>query len=91
MMVNELMRGPRGERHGIQQLRPHRDAGGGRGSARAFWGDPPLTQDGLAALTSFATTCLPAVMAAWQQRQYRAVRQNALRQLMGVSPDLQTS
>ena len=29
--------------------------------ARAFWGDPAMTADGLAALQRFAATCLPAV------------------------------
>jgi len=30
-------------------------------------------------------------MANWEQPYYRALRQNALRQLVAVSPDLQTS
>ncbi len=60
-------------------------------SALAFWGNPQLTSDGRAALLSFATTCLPTPMANWQQRPYRAMRQNALRQLLPLSPDLQTS
>ena len=30
-------------------------------------------------------------MANWQQHQYRAIRQNALRHLIAMSPDLQTS
>lgn len=60
-------------------------------AARAFWGDPALTPSGLVSLEAFAATCLPAVMAGWEQKQYRALRQNALRQLLAVSPDLQTS
>ncbi len=59
--------------------------------ARAFWGDPAMTADGLAALQRFAATCLPASMANWQKHQYRAIRQNALRHLIATSPDLQTS
>jgi len=60
-------------------------------AARTFWGDPQLTVEGVAALTEFAETCLPAAMATWQEHNYRANRQNALRQLLAVSPDLQTS
>ena len=36
-------------------------------SALAFWGNPQLTPEGRAALLSFATTCLPAPLANWQQ------------------------
>jgi Protein of unknown function (DUF1800) len=60
-------------------------------AARAFWGDPGLTGDGISVLTDFARTCLPGSLATWQQHQYRALRQNALRQLVYSSPDLQTS
>ncbi len=60
-------------------------------AALAFWGNPLLTSDGRAALDGFAATCLPAVMANWEQRYYRGIRQNALRHLIAVSPDLQTS
>ncbi len=59
--------------------------------ARDYWSDPAVTAEGLTALTNFASTCLPAVMAGWEQPYLRALRQNALRQLLAVSPDLQTS
>ena len=59
--------------------------------ARDWWADPALTAEGLTALTGFAATCLPAVMADWQQSYLRGLRQNALRQLLAVSPDLQTA
>lgn len=59
--------------------------------ARDFWGDPAMTPEGVAALTTFAATCLPAVMANWEQPYLRALRQNALRHLLATSPDLQTS
>ncbi len=59
--------------------------------ARDFWGDPAMTAEGVAALTTFATTCLPATMANWEQPYYRGLRQNALRHLLATSPDLQTS
>ena len=42
-------------------------------------------------MTTFAATCLPTVMANWQQHSYRAIRQNALRHLIAAAPDLQTS
>jgi hypothetical protein len=58
-------------------------------AARGFWGDPDLSPETVSALTSFAATCLPGGLAAWQQRQYRGLRQNALRQLVYASPDLQ--
>jgi hypothetical protein len=60
-------------------------------AARAFWGDPLLTAETVAALTTFATTCLPVSMGSWQRHGYRAIRQNALRVLVATSPDLQTS
>ena len=58
---------------------------------RLTWAGPALTAEGLQALTDFASTCLPAVMANWEQPYLRALRQNALRQLLATSPDLQTS
>ena len=60
-------------------------------AALAFWGNPGLTTDSSGVLTTFAQTCLPASMANWEQHQYRGLRQNALRQLVFSSPDLQTS
>jgi hypothetical protein len=56
-----------------------------------FMGNPVLTDDTKGALLQFARTCLPAAMASWQQGPYRAMRQNALRQLIVTSPDYQTS
>jgi hypothetical protein len=58
--------------------------------ALAFWENPALTDAGRAQLEQFASSCLPTLMTALQQRQYRAIRQNALRLLVAVSPDLQT-
>jgi len=60
-------------------------------SVKAFWGDPALTSQSEDVLVDFGRRCLPAVMATWQQHQYRGLRQNALRQLLFASPDLQTS
>jgi uncharacterized protein (DUF1800 family) len=59
-------------------------------AAQAFWSGPPLTGETNATLLAFANNCLPATMAAWQEHVYRAMRQNALRQLIASSPDLQT-
>ena len=59
--------------------------------ARAYWNDPELTSAGAAQLDAYAASCLPTVMASWEKKQYRAIRQNALRLLLATSPDLQTS
>jgi uncharacterized protein (DUF1800 family) len=60
-------------------------------AASAFWGDPPVTSEAVSSLTAFAATCLPAVMTGDEQHTNRAMRQNALRQLIYSSPDLQAS
>jgi Protein of unknown function (DUF1800) len=56
-----------------------------------FWGDPLLSDASRQALTSWAASCLPPTRNAREASQVRAVRQNALRQLVGVAPDLQVS
>ena len=56
-----------------------------------FAGNPTLTSETRKALVKFASTCLPATMASWEQGPFRAMRQNALRQLVVTSPDCQTS
>jgi uncharacterized protein (DUF1800 family) len=56
-----------------------------------FMGNPALTDDTHVALLDFSRTCLPAKMATWEQAPYRAMRQNALRQLIATAPDYQTS
>jgi Protein of unknown function (DUF1800) len=60
-------------------------------SALDYWGNPIISADSLAALASFAATCLPANLSDWQQSPYRAIRQNALRMLIATAPDLQVS
>jgi hypothetical protein len=60
-------------------------------NARAYWGDPDLTPETVQALTTFALACLPANMSNGQKKTYRGLRQNALRQLIFASPDLQAS
>ena len=59
--------------------------------ARAAWGDPQLTGETAAVLTAFAEACVAGPLATWQRRQYRGLRQNALRHLLYFSPDLQAS
>jgi uncharacterized protein (DUF1800 family) len=56
-----------------------------------FLNNPTISPDTRAALVAFANGCLPAVMAAWEQGPYRAMRQNALRQLIATCPDYHTS
>jgi hypothetical protein len=59
--------------------------------ALEFWGGPRISSEAVAALTAFADGCVTPQMASWQQRQYRAGRQNALRQLIFCGPDLQVA
>jgi uncharacterized protein (DUF1800 family) len=56
-----------------------------------FLNNPTITDDTRRALVAFATGCLPAKMASWEQGPFRAMRQNALRQLVATSPDYQVS
>jgi len=57
--------------------------------ARSFWGDPNLTAETAGVLTAFAAACVEGPLASWEERAYRGLRQNALRQLVYFSPDLQ--
>jgi hypothetical protein len=56
--------------------------------ALATWGYPELRADTLAELESFSRRSLGGIVASWQQAPWRAMRQNALLQLIGISPDL---
>jgi uncharacterized protein (DUF1800 family) len=57
-----------------------------------FWNDPPLSSGTKYALTEFAKRALAdAGKATWKQQQYPVLVQNALRQLVAMSPDLQTA
>jgi uncharacterized protein (DUF1800 family) len=55
-----------------------------------FLNNPTISGHTRDALVAFAESCLPAVMASWQQAPFRAMRQNALRQLVATSPDYHT-
>jgi uncharacterized protein (DUF1800 family) len=59
--------------------------------ALAKWANPELTPETRASLQSFANTCMGTPSGNYQQNAYRAMRLNALLQLIATSPDLQTS
>ena len=56
-----------------------------------FWGSPTLRPATRAALLTFANRAMGDAHAKWQKTSYRVLTANALRQLIAVSPDLQTS
>jgi hypothetical protein len=70
---------------------PNEDGVTAVGRALASLGNPALTNDTRDALVSFANTCMGSSLKSWQQSPYRAMRFNALRQLITTSPDYQTS
>jgi hypothetical protein len=53
--------------------------------------NPNISSETRAVLADFSRTCLPASMSSWQDSPYRAMRFNALRQLIATCPDYQTS
>jgi uncharacterized protein (DUF1800 family) len=55
--------------------------------ATATWGSPTLRDEHRAELLDFARRSEKLATENWQQGPYRAMRQNALLQLIGVSPD----
>jgi uncharacterized protein (DUF1800 family) len=58
--------------------------------ALAFWGNPTLRPETRAALVAFATRAMGDADSRWKKTSYRFLTANALRQLIAVSPDLQT-
>jgi uncharacterized protein (DUF1800 family) len=58
-------------------------------SALQVWSNPAVGASTRAALEAWAGQCLPLTMTQDAAARARAVRQNALRQLVGVTPDLQ--
>ena len=60
-------------------------------AAIAFWGSPTLRPATRAALVTFASRAMGDANAKWKKTSYRFLTANALRQLIAVSPDLQTS
>ena len=66
------------------------DAGTLVDRAVAFWGSPRLSSQTHGALVDFAERSLAHAGADWQRAAYPVLIQNALRQLIVVSPDYQT-
>jgi uncharacterized protein (DUF1800 family) len=60
-------------------------------AAIAFWGSPSLRPETRAALLAFATRAMGDASSKWKRTSYRFLTANALRQLIAVSPDLQTA
>jgi uncharacterized protein (DUF1800 family) len=58
--------------------------------ALEFWGSPTVRPETRAALLAFATRAMGDADARWKKTSYRYLTANALRQLIAVSPDLQT-
>ena len=58
------------------------------GKAIASWGSPDLRAEHRAELLDLAARSEKLILANWQKGPYRAMRQNALLQLVGVSPDV---
>jgi uncharacterized protein (DUF1800 family) len=59
--------------------------------AIAFWGSPTLRPETRAALVAFARRAMADADAKWKRTSYRFLTANALRQLVVMSPDYQTS
>jgi uncharacterized protein (DUF1800 family) len=55
--------------------------------ALATWGNPALSSEHQAELLDLARRSEKLIVAKWQKGPYRAMRQNALLQLIGISPD----
>jgi hypothetical protein len=56
--------------------------------ALASWGSPALRPEHRDELLDLARRSESLIVASWQKAPYRAMRQNALLQLIGISPDL---
>ncbi|MDX6638989.1 MAG: hypothetical protein QOJ01_2500, partial [Solirubrobacterales bacterium] len=59
--------------------------------ALRFWGHPPLSNPTRKELLRFGKQVEAAIVADWERKTFRALRQNALRVLIATSPDLETS
>ena len=70
--------------------RPDRDGRTRRWTARSATGATRrCARSSRTSWSASPSSACPGSLANWQQSAYRALRQNALRQLIGVSPDLQ--
>src|SRR3954452_6118853 len=93
----------RGRWIGVQRILQDRELDPSKGTAvldaptvlrraLSFWNNPPLSDATHRALLQFAQTALAdAGRQHWKQVQYPVLVENALRQLIAVSPDLQTA
>ena len=94
----------RGRWYGVNRMLEHRaldpdhppkdepgDANAILDRALAFWSNPALADSTRRVLLSFANRALRSATADWEQTAYPAQVENALRQLVAMSPDLQTS
>jgi len=82
------------DRHALDPGHAHQpyDAAKLLNDACEFWHNPPLGKDTRHALHTFAHRALhDAKSAAWKKQQYPVMVQNALRQLIAVSPELQAA
>jgi uncharacterized protein (DUF1800 family) len=59
--------------------------------ALAFWGNPSVTSSSRSALRAFAQTALADADSSWKRAEYPVLIVNALRLLVAVCPDYQTS
>ncbi|MGI9659809.1 MAG: DUF1800 domain-containing protein [Gaiellaceae bacterium] len=59
--------------------------------ALAYWGNPSITRGTRGALTRFAQSAMADADEDWKRESYPIMVENALRQLVATSPDLQTS
>jgi uncharacterized protein (DUF1800 family) len=59
--------------------------------ALAFWGTPSLSSGTQKALQGFAARALGDADRTWKKNQYPPLVENALRQLIAICPDVQTS
>ena len=57
----------------------------------AFWGNPPLSSHTHHVLHAFAARALADADQQWKKKQYPPLVENALRQLIAISPDQQTA
>jgi hypothetical protein len=59
--------------------------------ARGFWRSPALSKQTRDELRRYSRKVDKAIRDDWQEDTYRALRQNALRIMIAISPDYQTS
>jgi uncharacterized protein (DUF1800 family) len=59
--------------------------------ALRFWGRPTISRGSEKVLRAFSSGCVKGRLEDWEASSYRGLRQNALRQLIYASPDLQRS